>query len=465
MNVLVVDDQRSARMVLSEFLEAVGGVVVVEAQSAAEVEQATAGRRVDLAFVDLRLSDDVRDRQGLELARRLRDERGALVVIVTGLSELTEVRAAMRLGVFDYMLKEQLSLGQVADVVAEARGRLKLEREVLVHRAQRVAGADLSCGLIGASAAMERLRDLIRRVAVSDRPVLVTGPSGSGKELVVRGLHALGANPQAPLLELNCGALPEALVESQLFGHERGAFTGAERRLPGLLAAVGEGTLFLDEIAEMPLMQQPKLLRVLETRRYRPVGSTTEQTFQGRVIAATHADLEERMQQGRFREDLFHRLAVLRLRVPSLAERPDDIPALVAHFAESSVGGLFSPEAIAWLVERAWPGEVRQLRNLVDQAPVMIDERPIGRAALEGLVEAQRSRPWRRLASEVLSSEVEGDKLELVERTLVAEALARTGGNKSAAAKLLGVHRKQVERRADSDPFVGQVRPTGEPER
>lgn len=446
MNVLVVDDQRSARRVMLELLARVAEVEVREATSAAEAAELAKTWRVDLAFVDLRLSEDVRDRQGFEVARLLRERCGALAVIVTGLSELAELRAALRLGVFDYLLKEHLGPAELDAVVSEARSRLALEREVATLRARQSPTAPLS-GLVGGSAAMERLRDVIRRVALSDRPALVTGPSGSGKELVVRALHGLGPRPEAPLLDLNCGALPEQLIESQLFGHERGAFTGADRRQDGLLSLVGEGTLFLDELAELPLVQQPKLLRVLETRRFRPLGATEEKVFTGRLVAATHADLEQRVREGRFREDLFHRLAVLRVRVPPLSERREDVPALLQHFGRQLS---FTAEAVGWLQARPWTGNVRELRNLVDQIEVFVDERPVSLPALEALLAHEDGKgSLTRLVGEVLASPHPGDKLEHVERALIAEALRRSEGNKSAAARLLGVHRKRIERAAD----------------
>jgi DNA-binding NtrC family response regulator len=442
MNILVVDDQRSARRVMLDLLSRLPDVTTREATSAEEAAQAVRDGPVDLAFVDLRLTEDARDRQGFDVARLLRERCGALTVIVTGLSDLAEMRAALRVGVFDYLLKEHLGKAELEALVTEARNRLSLEREVVTLRARQSPEALAS--LVGTSPPMDRLRDVVRRVALSDRPALVTGPSGSGKELVARALHALGPHPASPLLDLNCGALPEQLIESLLFGHERGAFTGADRRQEGLLSLVGDGTLFLDEVAELPLAQQPKLLRVLETGRFRPVGSADERTFRGRLVAATHADLDARVREGRFREDLFHRLAVLRVRVPPLAERPGDLPLLLASCAADL---RFTTDALEWLAAQPWPGNVRQLRNLVDQVEVFVDERPVTRAALEGLLTLPA--PTTRWVGEFVAAHHPGDKLALAERLLVAEALRRCDGNKSAAARLLGVHRKRVERAVD----------------
>jgi DNA-binding NtrC family response regulator len=298
---------------------------------------------------------------------------------------------------------------------------------------------------------MQVLREMIARVAVCDRPVLVTGPTGSGKELAVSAIHALGPNPEAPLLDLNCSAFPAALIESQLFGHERGAFTGADARHDGFFEAVGKGTLFLDEVAELPLELQAKLLRVLETRAFRPVGATANRRFAGRVVAATHVDLEARVAAGRFREDLVYRLNVLEVRVPALEERREDIPALVAHFAASQARPLtFTEAAIEWLRDARWPGNVRQLRNLVDRVGVFAPDGPITPEIVGRFASRDHARPadmgLSNLVRDVLRRS-EPDKLALVEGALVEEALRLSDGNKTAAARLLGVHRKVVERR------------------
>jgi DNA-binding NtrC family response regulator len=277
-----------------------------------------------------------------------------------------------------------------------------------------------------------------------------------GKELTVRAIHALGAHPDAPLLDLNCGALPGELVESQLFGHERGAFTGADRQHGGYFLAVGEGTLFLDEIGEMPLELQAKLLRVIEAGTFRPLGSNASKRFQGRIVAATHVDLEARAVAGQFRSDLFYRLNVLEIRVPSLRERPEDIPALVAHFAAAQERPLvFSPEAMAELQSAPWPGNVRQLRNLLDRLAVFAQSDLITPTVIHELSAPHRpGKPEGSLSELVrdvlLSEPVLGvSKLQRLEGVLIDEALRMADGNKSKAARLLGVHRKVVERRLD----------------
>jgi DNA-binding NtrC family response regulator len=453
MNVLLVDDQRSARRVLGDLIALAEGAQVTEASSLDEARRAIEQASFDLAFVDLRLADDARNRDGIQLLKELRERPAIRVVVVSALGEMAEIRAAMRAGAWDYVLKDDLCEEIVLPIVDEARTRNRLERELLQLRV-RATGASQLDDLVGVSPPMERLRAAIGRVALSDRPVLVIGPSGSGKELVVRAIHALGPHPSAPLLDLNCGAMPEALIEAQLFGHERGAFTGADRRGVGFFAATQSGTLFLDEIAELPVGLQSKLLRVLETRRFRPVGSVSDVAFDGRVVAATHADLGERVREGRFREDLFHRLDVLRLRVPALDERREDIPALVAHFAARQSRALhFDASAFELFGSVPWPGNVRQLRNLIDRLAVFSETDTISAATIRGLDDrALSSSPasLREAARVVLRSPVP-DKLTSMETALIEEAMSLSGGNKTAAARLLGVHRKVIERRTKDD--------------
>jgi DNA-binding NtrC family response regulator len=360
----------------------------------------------------------------------------------------------MRLGAYDYILKDDLCDELVLPVLNELRSRKRLEGEVRKLRA-RQSPEPVASSLVGSSHAMEVLRETIRRVAMSDRPVLVVGPTGSGKELVVEAIHAQGPHPEEPLLDVNCGAIPETLMESHLFGHERGAFTGADRRQDGYLTLVREGTLFLDEIAELPLSLQTKLLRVLESGRFRPVGSPQIGRFAGRVVAATHTALEERVAAKQFREDLFYRLNVLTLRVPSLEERTEDLPALVAHFCGQQPRPLkFTTQALDLLRLCPWPGNVRQLRNLIDRLAVFAENDLITHDVLQGFLGTSRAAAEQpdpgldTLVQGVLKLPVE-NKLQAVEEALIARAMALCDGNKSAAARLLGVNRKAVERRVE----------------
>jgi DNA-binding NtrC family response regulator len=453
MHVLVVDDSRSARHNLRMILDALGGVTVHEAASLREARAALGQHPLDLCLVDIRLSDDLRNRDGLTLVREITEGTSAVAVCVTASNEMAEIRTAMRYGAYDYILKEDLCEELLAPLVEGLRSKRQLEREVSQLRARVAADAPLA-GLVGTSAAMERLRALLRRVALSDRPALVTGPTGAGKEVVARTLHALGPTPDAPFLDINCGAFADNLIESELFGHEKGAFTGAIDRRIGRIESANKGTLFLDEIGELPMSLQPRLLRVLETRRYRPLGANApEQAFEGRIVAATHADLEARVREGRFREDLFFRLNVLQVRLPALDDRREDIPALVAHFVKQQRRPLrFTADAMEALTARPWKGNVRALRSFIERAAVLSESDELDAAAVAVFAEGEMASTHdalRDLARRVLQLPLPGDRLQAMEDALVAEALAASDDNKSAAARLLNVHRKAIERRAE----------------
>ena len=453
MHILVVDDQRSARRNLTSILDAFPDVRRAEASSLDEARRALEARPFDLALVDIRLSEDARDRSGLTLIREIVERTLCVPVCVTASSEMETIRAAMRLGAYDYLLKDGVCEETVGHLIEAVRERRRLEREVSELRA-RVAASPTPTLILGDSAAIERLRQKIRRVAVADAPVLILGPTGSGKELVARTIHQLGPRPDAELVEVNCGAIPPTLIESQLFGHVRGAFTGADRAREGILAAVGDGTLFLDEVGELTLEMQTRLLRVLETRDFTPVGATASRTFHGRVVAATHADLAAMVAKRTFREDLYYRLQVLSLRVPPLDERREDIPALVAHFCSSARRPIrFSREALDWLFAEPWPGNVRQLRNVVEAVAVFSDEPVVTPDVLRDVFERQATDVEglvRQHVRALLHLPLPNDRMRIIERAIIGEALAIHGQNKSAAARLLDVHRKYVERRTDS---------------
>jgi DNA-binding NtrC family response regulator len=384
--------------------------------------------------------------------RELRDRGDVTAVVVTGSNEMAEIRTAMRFGAYDYVLKEELSEELLGLLVRDVR-----EHRLRTQSSRRPSQPTESFPneLVGASPAMERLRGLIRRVAPSSRPALVLGPTGSGKDLVANAIHRLGARPEAPFLPVNCSAFPENLIDSTLFGHERGAFTGADRRHDGFFTTVGEGTLFLDEIGELPLALQAKFLRVLEAGRFFPVGSAVEKTFRGRVVAATNADLEACVARRTFREDLFYRLSVLVVPVPGLDEHREDVPALLAHLAADTGRALrFTPEALTALQRRSWPGNVRELRTLVTRLAVFADDDLITPDVLRSIPtygHGAAPRPMQSL-DEVLDAILAmklPDTYEAVVAGLVDEAVRRTDGNKSAAARMLGLHRKALDRKLD----------------
>ncbi|WP_213308671.1 sigma-54-dependent transcriptional regulator [Paraburkholderia sacchari] len=305
---------------------------------------------------------------------------------------------------------------------------------------------------IGEAPLFRQLVRMIDRVAPTDHALLIIGPTGSGKELVARRVHTRSLRHDQPFVDVNCGAIPEHLVEAELFGHVKGAFTGAGESRPGLLQQVGKGTLLLDEIGELPLALQPKLLRALETRMFRPVGASSNVRFEGRVVASTHRDLRELARQGLFREDLFYRLAVFVLAVPGLDQRIEDIAALAAHFASRQERRIeFSPAAIRRLGRHTWPGHIRQLRNLISQLSVLAEKPLIDENTLEPFLPSETAGAVSRSALADMLLQLEGsDKLAAAEDLLIDRALERTAGNKSAAASLLGVGRKTVERRLKS---------------
>jgi DNA-binding NtrC family response regulator len=450
MQILIVDDTRASRRTLARSALKLGQVELVEASCLEEGLALLERSPFDVALIDLRLSEDPDNRDGLTLIAEAR-KRSIVPVVVSGFSDMGEIRAAMRVGAHDFLLKDELSDDLVLPVLEAIRSRRQLEKELIELRTRRTHDATL--GMVGTSPEVQRLRGQLQRVATSDRPVLIFGPTGAGKELAVRSIHAMGCHPDAPLLDLNCGAFPASLIESQLFGHERGAFTGAERRQDGFFTAVGRGTLFLDEIAELQLDLQAKLLRVLESGTFRPIGATAAKQFTGRVVAATHVDLEKAVDEGRFRADLFYRLNVLEVHVPALADRREDIPALVAHFAAMNQRPLvFSDDAIAHLSSRSWPGNIRELRNLIERVAVFAPDGPIDEQVILSVGGKSRVEKSGTALAELARAVLRGpepDKLRAVETALVEEALRLTGGRKAAAARLLGVHRKAIERRVE----------------
>ncbi len=306
--------------------------------------------------------------------------------------------------------------------------------------------------LIAKSSASLHFRGLIDRIAPTNCHLLICGPTGAGKDVAARRIHERGLHHESPFIDVNCGAIPENLAESEFFGHAKGAFTGATHTRAGYFQQVGKGTLFLDEVGELPLSLQPKLLRVLETRRFRPIGSSDSFSFEGRIVAATHRDLQAMVKEGSFREDLFYRLAVFIVELPSLDQRREDIPELIAHFAAQQARPLhFSPEALRQLCQQSWPGNIRQLRNMIDQLGVLVDDPYIDLETLNHYFQPIVSRPatHEELADALLALPAT-DKLAAAEMLLIERALQKCEGNKSAAAKLLGVGRKSIERRLKS---------------
>jgi len=393
LKVLIVEDDLATRKGLEESVKDLGGDPS-SVGTAKEAAKAIVELEPRLLIVDIHLPDG----DGIEILRLAResdpDREG---IVITGQGSIDNAIEALRAGAFDYLLKP-LRPAQLEVVFNRLADRRRLETEVETLRAELQETGRLG-DLVGRSEAMTRIFDVIRRVARSNAPVLITGASGSGKEVAARTIHRLSRRAGKPFVAFNCGAISPTLIESELFGHERGSFTGAEKRRVGYFEEAMGGTLFLDEITEMGAELQVKLLRVLEDRTLRRVGGTQELKVDVRLISATNRDPREAIQDGKLREDLYYRLNVFPLALPTLAERRDDIPILAEHFRKlieeqerSGISG-WEPKALELLGSYTWPGNVRELRNVVHRAYVMTEGRTIKPDVVESLLPHAASRP------------------------------------------------------------------------
>jgi DNA-binding NtrC family response regulator len=434
---LIVDDDESLRQALTRRFQQ-HGLVVTPAADAEEALARAAQDRCDVALLDLHLPG----LSGIELLARLKERQPELeAIMLTAHGSMETAIEAMKRGAYDYLIKPF----QLADL--EIHIQKAFEKVQLARRerqwAQQLLYESPRYRIVGCSPTIHRVVRLIEKVAPTDATVLVRGDSGTGKELVARALHLNSPRRDRPLVIVNCAALQESLLESELFGHERGAFTGAVQTKPGLVEAAEGGTLFIDEVAEMAPGLQAKLLRVLEDGHYRRVGGTQERHADVRVLAATNKLLEQEIRAGRFREDLYYRLNVLAVELSPLRQRPEDIPELVEHFLTSRQIGptryRTSPEALAALQRYDWPGNVRELANVIERAQILAAIHLITAADLpETLAEA---RP------EAGAAAGEGPRcLRAVERRHVQAVLAEVKGNKVRAARILGISRRALYR-------------------
>jgi len=300
-------------------------------------------------------------------------------------------------------------------------------------------------GIIGDAPSIHKLAAQIKKIAISDRPVLLNGATGTGKELFANAIHQLSFR-EGDIVAVNCSSIPENLFESLLFGHEKGAFTGAYKRQHGYFAQANGGTLFLDEIAELPLIHQPKLLRVLETHSFSRIGSEEKVLFTGRIVTATHADLAQMTRDKLFREDLFYRLNIFEIDIPSLEHRREDIPLLVNYFAQQE-NVIFSQCALELFKYSSWPGNIRQLKNTIDKLCVLTDSDFLSAKCIQDLAVCEQDEDIIfKIARELIAMPLD-NKIKAIHNALVSEAVAASNGNKTEAARLLGVHRKVIERR------------------
>ncbi len=452
--VLVADDEASIRFVIREALQEAGHEVV-EVASGSEAWEALIAGHFHLAFLDIRMPEP----SGLELLDRLRAAGiDTAITIITAQNTLENAVEAMKRGALDYLAKPF----QVSEVIALVEKALRfraLEQEVrTLRRAERPR-------LVGRSAAILDVFKTIGRVATRDVPILITGESGTGKELVAHAIHRASERGSAAFVAVNAAAIPRELLESELFGHEKGAFTGATEARPGRFREASGGTLFLDEIGDMPLELQAKLLRVLQSGEVTSVGGRRAELVDVRVVTATHRDLDREVREGRFREDLLYRLRVVPIHIPPLRERREDIGALAEHFVNrysaelrTNAGGL--AEGTLEALERyRWPGNVRELENAIKRALVLSSREllfpedfaflggPTDSAEGEPSLEDQVRAEARAAFAKGASGEIYRVVLERVERPLLEAALAHTAGNQLRAASLLGINRNTLRKK------------------
>jgi DNA-binding NtrC family response regulator len=437
--VLVVDDEAASRRGLQALLEKQGYRVEVAATGAEALEKARSFRPA-VVIADLVMPG----MDGLELLRSLQEETPfAMTILLTGKGSIETAVQAMKAGAYDYLTKP-VDLGRLSFLLERALDRARIGREVALLRRQ-IGTVDRPV-LLGRSAAIKAVLQQIEQAAPSTAPVLILGESGTGKELVARTLHALSPRARAPFVGVNCAAIAESLLESEVFGHEKGAFTGAVERRIGCFEMADGGTLLLDEVAEMHPAVQAKFLRVLEEQTFRRIGGKTEIQVDVRVVAATNQGPEAAVREGKLRADLFYRLNVFPITLPPLRERPEDVPLLAESFLTDSVATVgrtvraISPEALDLLQRYAWPGNVRELRNVIARATLLADGETI---ELSHLPETIRG-PQTASGSVPTLTIPLGVTVEEAEKALILKSLELAGNNKTKAAGILGISVKTL---------------------
>jgi DNA-binding NtrC family response regulator len=453
---VVVDDEQGILDVVGRFARR-AGFDVLTCSGGREAIELLQTKRADLVMVDLRMPDV----GGLDVLRAIREtDPRCQAVLMTGYASVDTAVEAIKLGAMDYLSKP-IDFGRLEQMLAGVREEIERRRSLLTIESD-VARRLEFCGMIGRGPAMQDLFGMIRRLAPHVRTALITGETGTGKELVARALHKTGPRRERRFVTINCSAVVETLFESELFGHMRGAFTGATDNKPGLFELADGGTLFLDEIGELPMSLQAKLLRVLELGEVHRVGSLDPRRVSVHVLAATNRDLRAEVAGGRFRSDLYYRLNIVEVRLPPLRDRREDIPYLTAAFVRATSERLqkpllgLSPGAERLLAAAPWDGNVRELRNVIERACILADgefitERELavsmpeiqapGPAATVGFGGAPAAPPRDRAA--------DGDLLVTVEREHIQRALLRSNGNKKAAARMLGLSRRALYRRLE----------------
>jgi DNA-binding NtrC family response regulator len=439
LSLLVVEDEKPlAKLWQSELARLAEATL---AHSLDEARRKLRGRGFDAVLLDLHLPDG----NGIDLLREMvgRGDDTA-TIILTGNADLNSAIQAIRLGAYDYLLKP-CKITELEQILERLARELQLRNENQALR-QQVMRQHAVEQLIGQSPPMMEVKRLLTRVAPSNASVLVFGETGTGKEVVARLLHSNSARSEGPFVPVNCAALPRDLAESELFGHRKGAFTGADRDHRGLIQAASGGTLLLDEIGDLPMDIQAKFLRLLESQEGRRVGDTECYHVDVRIVAATNRDLRQDVEAGRFRQDLFYRLATFELRLPPLRQIPDDLPAIAQHLLNSinvpgSVANGFSADAVLAMRRYHWPGNVRELRNVIERAKILCDQSEVAAEYLHlpGLSP---------LPSTVATKDAR--TLDEVEWEMIQQAIAAHDGNKTAAAKALGISLRTLYNRLDA---------------
>lgn len=444
--ILVVDDEKGVREFL-EILLVKEGFDVELATTKEEAMSQIASKKFDLAIIDLKLKDKSGDESGLDVLRELKKINPETeVLIITAYASLDSAVEALKLGAFDYLIKP-FKVEEIKILLRKAleQKRLKEDHQKLTREiGELMKISKLLPDMIGSSSKMQKIYSLIMRVAPLKTNVLLCGETGTGKKLVAKAIHFNSPRKDKPLITIDCSEIPETLIESELFGHLRGSFTGAVANKTGLLKIADGGTLFLDEIANIPLSVQAKLLRFLEEQKFRPVGAVVDEIVDVRIIAATNKDLESLVKKGEFRQDLYYRLNVVKIDLPPLRERKEDIPLLVKHFVSLYAKELgkdikkVDPNTLKILRDYDYPGNVRELENIIEHAVALEMTDTIMPTSLpEHLTQSIFQ------TAKKVSLPQEGlnlnDYLKQIELNLITEALSRTGGNKTEAAKLLGI--------------------------
>ena len=442
--VLVVEDDDAMRDVLQEELTDAGYRVIVAPGARAAIERVRA-EPFDIVITDLRMPDV----DGFDLIRDIRATRNAPpIIMITAFGSIETAIKAVKLGAYDYITKP-FEIEELVLVIDKALGEQALRRKV--ERLQREVEALYGFeNIIARSQPMREVLSLVARIAGSNASVLITGESGTGKELIARAIHYNSPRAQHPFMAVNLAAVPESLIESELFGHTKGAFTDAHANKTGLFAEAAGGTMFLDEIAELAAPLQAKLLRVLQEHEVRPVGSTRSQKIDVRVVAATNRDLEEMMADGSFREDLYYRLNVIQIELPPLRSRPDDILPIAEHFLETAGARTkpprscrLHPDTQRILLNYAWPGNVRELENVIERGLTLCRGDEIGPDDLPNHVRERKSTDF------LATATARRMNLAQLEREYIERVLEEEGGNKTRAAQRLGLDRKTLYRKLD----------------